>query len=386
MQDTPLLSLAARLASVPFRLIGRRAFVPPKKALILKPCCLSQAMLTTPLLAALAETYPETRFDWALHQYARPAVASSERLAELIDTGGLGEPDSTWDDVRAVVQRLRQEAYDTVFVPSHSSILAWIAWRAQIPQRVGLSGGGRGFSHTLAVRPPVAVRNAGAQYLALARALGIETEVTMEFFPRDRDRTMITNLLVEEIGWLGDRPLAILHPGGGENPVRPNEHKRWPVERFALLSNHLVRNHQATILLVGAESDYEAAKTIGGIASADAFNLAGMLSLGELGALCEVADLYVGNDSGPTHVAAAVGCATLAVFGPSDPAVSAPFATKGRVIALGPQGGAPFEGWESTVLPSEAIEAADQLLQREPPGAPPISSPADEEGAPETGS
>ena len=365
MQDTTLISSAARLASIPFRLCGRRSFMPPRKALILKPCCLSQAMLTTPLLAALAETYPQARFDWALHSYARPAVASNGRVAELIDTGRLGEPDGTWSDVRAVVERLRKEAYDTVFVPSHSSILAWIAWRAEIEQRVGLSGGGRGFAHTIAVRPPIDARNAGEQYLSLARALGIESEASMEFFPRDSDRTTITNLLVEEMGWLGDRPLAILHPGGGDNPVRPNEHKRWPVERFALLANHLVRQHRATIVLAGAETDGADAKTIAGIMSGKAVNLTSRLSLGELGALCEVADLYVGNDTGPTHVAAAVGCATLAIYGPSDPARSAPFATKGRVIALGPEGGAPFKGWEETVLPAQAMEAADRLLRRE---------------------
>lgn len=366
MQDTPLISLVARLASVPFALFGRRSFVPPQKALILKPCCLSQAMLTTPLLAALADAYPNARFDWALHSYARPAVATNAHVSNLVDTGRLGEPHSTGDDVRAVIERLKEESYDTVFVPSSSSILAWIAWRAQIPQRVGLSGGGRGFAHTMAVRPPIDVRNAGEQYFYLARALGIEAQPRMEFFTRDSDRTTATNLLVEEIDWTGDRPLAILHPGGGDNPAHPNEHKRWPTERFALLGNHLVRKHRAKVVLVGAETDYDDARTISGIMSGESINMAGRLSLGELGALCEVADLYVGNDTGPTHVAAAVGCATLAIFGPSDPARSAPFATKGRVTVLGPEEGEPFDGWEETVLPAEAMAAADRLLQREP--------------------
>lgn len=366
MQDTPLLSFAARLASVPFALFGRRSFVPPQKALILKPCCLSQAMLTTPLLAALAETYPDTRFDWALHSYARPAVATNVHISNLVDTGRLGEAQSTSDDARILIERLREESYDTVFVPGSSSVLAWIAWRAQIPQRVGLSGGGRGFSHTVAVRPPIDVRNAGEQYLYLARALGIEAEAQMEFFPRDSDRATVTNLLVEEVDWTGDRPLAILHPGGGDNPARPNDHKRWPVERFALLGNHLVRKHRARVVLVGKERDHEAARTIGGIMSGESVNMAGRLTLGELGALCEVADLYVGNDTGPTHIAAAVGCATLAIFGPSDPTRSAPFATKGRVLVLGAQDGENFAGWEETALPAEAMAAADLLLQREP--------------------
>lgn len=324
-------------------------------------------MLTTPLLAALAETYPQARFDWAAHNYARPAIASNGRVAEIIDTGRLGQADATWSDVQQCVNLLQEEAYDTVFVPSHSSILAWIAWRAGIPQRIGLSGGGRGFSHTIAVRPTNDVRNAGAQYLSLARALGIETEAGMEFFPRDSDRTTVTNLLVEEVGWLGDRPLAILHPGGGDNPAHPDEHKRWPVERFTLLANHLVRKHRAAILLVGADTDSADAHTIAGMMSADGMDLTGRLSLGELGALCEVADLYVGNDTGPTHVAAAVGCPTLAIFGPSDPARSAPFATKGRVIALAPPEGTLFTSWEDVVLPAEAMEAADRLLQRPAP-------------------
>ena len=107
MQDSALISLAARLASVPFRLFGRRPFAPPRKALILKPCCLSQAMLTTPLLAALAEGYPQARFDWALHSYARPAVVTNARIAELIDAGRLGQPDSTREDVRLLVERAR---------------------------------------------------------------------------------------------------------------------------------------------------------------------------------------------------------------------------------------------------------------------------------------
>jgi ADP-heptose:LPS heptosyltransferase len=96
--------------------------------------------------------------------------------------------------------------------------------------------------------------------------------------------------------------------------------------------------------------------------SGDAVNLAGRLSLGELGALCEVADLYVGNDTGPTHVAAAVGCATLAIFGPSDPARSAPFATKGRVIVLGGEAEPYFSGWQETALPAEAMAAVVHFL------------------------
>lgn len=359
--------LAANVARLPFRLLARKPFAPPQKALILKPCCMSQVMLATPLLAALSTAYPRAAFDWAVSDWARPVIATNPRLNALIDTGRVLQSDGTWEDVRRLVERLRQEAYDTCFIPGRSSLLAYLAWRAGIPQRVGLDVNGRGFAHTLPVRPPKGQPHEAVVYLSLARALGIEEPADdpfgMEFFPPDVDRTRVTERLVEEIDWLGNTPLVLLHPGGGDNPVRPDLRKRWPVERFALLGNHLIRRCGARVLLVGAKEDRPLAEAVAGLMTAPAPNLAGRLSLGELGALCEVADLYAGNDAGPTHIAVAVGCPTLAIFGPSDPAVSAPYTVKNRLTVLKPEKATEPFTWEQAVSPAEAIAAAERLLE-----------------------
>lgn len=362
VQENAFVTTAARVASLPFRLFGRRPFQPPEKALILKPCCLSRVLLTTPLLAALAETYPRAQFDWALNERARAAVATNPRLSELVDSGRVGLPEGRWQDVRALAERLRERAYDTCIIPDCSSTLALVAWLARIPQRVGLSGSGRGFSHTLAVRPPDGTEHAAAVYLSIARSLGVETPAGMEFYPSDGARAAMTRLLVDELEWLGEEPLVLLHPGGGDNPWRREEDRRWPVERFVLLGSQLVRQHQSRLLIVGAEADRPLANAVGGMISAPVVNLAGQVDLVELGALCEVADLYVGNDTGPTHVAAAVGCPTLAIFGPTDPARSGPYAAKGKVVVLWHE----FEGafsWEAAVTVEEATEAAGTLLE-----------------------
>ncbi len=354
--------LGARLASVPFRLFARRAFVPPKKALILKPCCISQVMLTTPLLAALSEAYPQAQFDWAISSWARTAVVANPRLRELIDTGRVGQPEQSRSDVKDLIGQIRAEQYDTCFVPSRSTLLSYIAWKAGIEQRVGLNENGRGFSYTVAVTAKNEETHEAMRYLSLAAAIGIEHPARMEFYPADRERSMVTELLVDEIDWLGERPLVLLHPGGAKNPIRPNEMKRWPVERFALLANHLVRKRGVQLLLVGAESDRELTSSVAGLSSVETPNLAGRLSLGQLGALAEIADLYIGNDAGSTHVAAAVGCPTLAIFGPSDPDVSGPYATKGKVLALRPeQVKEPFT-WERQLMPDEVIAGAEELL------------------------
>lgn len=361
MRDNLLTVSLARVASVPFRLLVRHGFEPPRKAVILKPCCLSQVLLATPLLAALANAYPNAQFDWAVSDYARPAVATNVRLSELVDSGRVGLPGARWADVRALVERLRAQQYDTAFIPSSSSILALVAWLAGIPQRVGLSARGRGFAHTVVASPPPGEQHAAAVYLSLAYSLGIDIPAHMEFYPADRARAAMTELLVDQLDWLGDVPLVLLHPGGGHNPFRADESRLWPMERFVRLSNHLARQHGARVLLVGDVADRQRAEAIAGMSSARAADLTGRLTLSELGALAEMSDLYVGNDTGPTHVAAAVGCPTLAIFGPTNPAISGPYATKGRVISLW----RPSEGafsWDNGVTAEEAAAAADLLL------------------------
>jgi heptosyltransferase II len=370
--DNWLTVAAARAARIPFWLLSRRPFTPPRKAVILQPCCLSQVMLTTPLLAALSNAYPDTRFDWVVGDWARAAIVGNPRLTELVEAGSDNLKAAGWRAIRQLAQRLQAEAYDTCIIPSRSSVLSYLAWEASIPQRIGLNVNGRGFAHTIAVRPPVQTRHAAEIYLSLAAPMGVnigaDNPVGMEFYPPDSDRTAVTHRLVEEVDWLGDRPLVIIHPGGAANPIQTEPDKQWPAECFARLTNHLVHKHQARVLLVGAAADRPIAAEIGGMASVPLVNWTGSLSLGALGALGEVADLYIGHDTGPTHIAAAVGCPTLAIYGPSNPAYSKPYGTPGKVIALwrdwrveGEE--RPFT-WDLGVSVAEAIAAADQLLKR----------------------
>ncbi len=365
-RETSLTAVAAWLAHLPFRIWGKRSFTTPKKVLILKPCCLSQVMLATPLIAVLSETYPNAQFDWAVSPWARPAIAGNPRISELISTGNVGLQRSNRKEVANLIARIREQRYDTCIIPSRSSWLAYISWRAGIPQRIGLDVDGRGFSHTLPVRPSITLKHEAEIYLAIARALSIDPQVVeraacMEFYPSDSARTAITARLVENIDWLGDVPLVVLHPGGGRNPIMHNDQKQWPAERFARLGNYLVRRHEARVVLVGDKEDVALATAVAGMMAYPVENLAGAISLGELGALCELASLYVGNDTGATHIAAATGCPTLALFGPSNPEYSSPYVPGGRMINLYRETAVPFD-WQEGVSVEEAITAADKLL------------------------
>ncbi|GMQ79391.1 MAG: lipopolysaccharide heptosyltransferase II [Anaerolineae bacterium] len=356
---------AANLARIPFWLKGSQRFTEPSKVLILKPCCISQVMMATPLLTALSETYPEARFDWAVDQWSRAAVSGNPRITRLVDTGSVFRRERTIRAVSQLIAELKDRDYDTCFVPSRSSLACYIVWRAGIRQRIGLSDRGRGFAYTMPVSVPNEVTNQAVINLQLAKAVEIEIDAGQEFYPSDQARSAITELMVDEVGWHGEQPLVIIHPGGGENPLIADSDKRWPLERFALFANRLSYEGGAKIVLISSEREKKLVSDIIGLMSARVVNLAGRLDIDQIGALAEVADLYVGNDAGPTHVAAAVGCKTLVIFGPTDPLLTAPYATKGKVTVVAPKEGLePFD-WEGGPTVEGAVAAAEKMLSNQ---------------------
>jgi ADP-heptose:LPS heptosyltransferase len=146
-------------------------------------------------------------------------------------------------------------------------------------------------------------------------------------------------------------------PGGGANPGTTMLGKRWPAARFAALADALQEEHGQAVLLTGAPDDRPVVMEVARRMRTPPVDLAGRTTFGTLGALFAHCALFAGNDSGPMHLAAAVGIPVLAIFGPTDPAVYAPF-TRQAIVLRGPLGRDTSE-----VSVEEAIEAAAMLLR-----------------------
>jgi lipopolysaccharide heptosyltransferase II len=124
------------------------------------------------------------------------------------------------------------------------------------------------------------------------------------------------------------RPLVGMHVSGGRLV------KQWPPERFAELASRLVATRRATIVVTGAEADRQLVDGVARAATPHVVDLAGAVDLPSLAALLEQLDVVVTGDTGPMHVAAAVGTPVVAVFGPSDPARYAPTHPMHRVVRI----------------------------------------------------
>jgi ADP-heptose:LPS heptosyltransferase len=302
-----------------------RQAAPPRRILVLRPCCLGDVLLTTPLLAALAGAYPDAEIVYAVGQHSAAALAQNPHVDRLLPL-----PDrptrADWD---TIARRLRRERFDLAVLPLRTPLAPLAARRAGIPRRVGLDSAGRGFALTDRV-PVQGVRHETDLALDLARALGVEPAQRRLYYGPSADAQMrVLSLLVEHDA---RRPYFIVHPGGGVNPGVTMDAKRWAPERFGQVADALVARHGGTAILVGAPNEQPVVAAARAAMSQAAVDLGGKLSLDELGALCQHAALYLGNDSGTTHLAEAAGAPTVVVFGPTDPAQYGPVDGIGEAI------------------------------------------------------
>jgi len=324
------ISAACRLLSLLFLPFTRRK-VPARisSVLIIKPCCIGDVLLATAAITQLRQHFPDAKLSLAVGPWAKPAVMNNPRLDELIDFGpGL-------KGYLEMVKKARSRKFEACLVLERSPLLTLLPFLAGIPHRIGIDSGGRGFSLTAKV-PWKGTTHEAELYLEVARALGVAVErPRLEFFPSDAEIRWAEETLAP---LLAARPahLVAVHPGGGENPGMRLIAKRWPTERYAELARWLT-GKWAAVLLVGASADLELAEAVKQeVAPSKALlDLTGATTLGQLGALLQRCDLFVGNDTGPMHLAVAVGTPVVALFGPSHPATYGPFGDRSRAIYEG---------------------------------------------------
>jgi heptosyltransferase-1 len=116
------------------------------------------------------------------------------------------------------------------------------------------------------------------------------------------------------------------------SPTSRWETKNWPLERFAAVAKELQESQQATIVLLGGPDDIDACQHIESALDAPCENWAGKTTLVEMGSQLQTVDLLIANDSGPVHMAAAIGKPTLVIFGPTKPHRTGPFGEGHHVI------------------------------------------------------
>lgn len=178
------------------------------------------------------------------------------------------------------------------------------------------------------------------RHLQLVSRLGCDgSDPRLEFplFAEDFDEA--ANLL----DGADQRPLVGIH-AGARAPSR-----RWPPERFAALADAIVGLLGATIVLTGSPEEIEQIDRVEDRMTTEPLNVSGRTSLGGLAALIERFDLFISNDTGPAHIAQALGTPSVIVFGPADPVRWAPQDQSRHRIVHQPVPCSPCEHWQCPI-------------------------------------
>nr|BBH88926.1 ADP-heptose--LPS heptosyltransferase [Thermosporothrix sp. COM3] len=282
--------------------------------------------MTTPLLETLRASYPNTTITYVAGSWSKVIPEHHPAVDRVIDCGSVGIFGRySLKEYLQLARKLRTYRFDLAFVLDRSPLLTLLPWLAGIPRRVGPDSLGRGFS--LTDRVPVSGSSEHLQheadiYLDLARALKLPIrQPRMRFVPTEEERRSARHL---------GQPQIAVFVGGGSNPGMELTAKRWPLERYRALVAKLVHELQAHVLLIGGQSDTELTRSLLDgldVPEGSVVNLAGKTSIGELAAQLEACALYIGNDSSPMHLAAAVGIPVIGIFGPTSPQEYGPYPT-----------------------------------------------------------
>lgn len=280
--------------------------------------------MTTPLLDVIHTAYPGASIAYVAGTWSKVVPEHHPAVTTVIDSGSVGIPGRyRLYDYMKLVQKLRGYHFDLAFVLDRSPMITLLPWLAGVPRRIGPDSLGRGFS--LTTRVPVSSSHTQLQheaeiYLDLARAIGLPIHNPhMRFEPTAQERQAALN---------SSRMQVALLPGGGSNPGMELTTKRWPLERYRDLTSKLVQELDAEVLLIGGPDDAALnAHLLEGlnVPEGRAKNIAGQTSFGELAAQLERCSLFIGNDSSPMHLAAAVGIPVIAIFGPTSPREYGPY-------------------------------------------------------------
>lgn len=286
------------------------------RILLIKPGALGDLLQITPVVRALADKYPGSEISMVVGN--APSVdlfRHNPLIHETIVFDRRREHDS-WFPFIHLWNRIRRGRYDLVIHFQRSNLKVWLLAVAALPCRILVYHKARG-------RTVHAVLN----HLETLAPLGIsptDVDPRLEFDPGPEGRRFAAELL----GRTGhtDRHAVALNPGAS-HPVN-----RWNPDSFAALARRLVLELQARVILIGGGIEIDLSRKIAEQCGVTVLDLTGKTDVLGLGGVLQSCALLVSGDTGPMHMATAVGTPVVALFGAADPARTGPVGPGHRVI------------------------------------------------------
>jgi lipopolysaccharide heptosyltransferase I len=309
------------------------------KIALVKLSSLGDVVHALPVASTLKARLPHARLTWVVEQREAAVLHGHPALADVVtvDTRRWRRARTGRDvaaaarEIRAVARRLGADHFDVAIDLQGLLKSAVVAALTRAPLRVGFdvrrSRELSALFTTRRVTPPASARHVVDQYLALLSPLGVREPVLEFNLPWDADAESRMDAFFHRSGLKAGGRVVALNPGAG----RPD--KRWPAERFAALASRIVDEAGAAVVIVWGPGEEPLARAIVGSLAGTPAALAPRTGLVELVAVLRRVSVVVSGDTGPIHVAAALGTPCVGLYGPTSAERNGPYGRRHRTLA-----------------------------------------------------
>ena len=287
-----------------------------KKILIIRLDRIGDVVLSTPVLKAVRDAYPDSHIAFMVAPHAKDIAEGNPYINEVI----------VYDKTRAhkgalegakFIAGLARKRFDIAIMLHPTRRTHLLAFLSGIPKRLGYERKmGLILTDKIPDKKHLGLKHEIDYTLGLLRYIGIETKDRKLHVPIDKTSEDRVGRILADAGIKdSDRIVAI-------NPGASCRSKRWPVGRFAEAADSLARELGVKIVIVSGSQDKCFADQTASRMNTKALNLSGMTTVRELACLLKRSSLFISNDSGPVHIACAMGTPVISIFGRSDRGLS----------------------------------------------------------------
>ncbi|HRZ86974.1 MAG TPA: lipopolysaccharide heptosyltransferase II [bacterium] len=305
-----------------------------KSIMIVKLSSIGDVVHALPIARALRDRYPHAHITWVVKRSCKDVVEGNPHIDEVMiyERERWGDPRnlrSTVQEICAFAREIRSRHFDVVVDLQGLFYTGIITYFSGCKWRIGFRNA-REFAHIFynhRVAVPTMDMHAIDRYFLLADAVDAHVRKADFTIAVSREDKEFVSAFLRDAGVSGDgKPLIAINPSARWIT------KQWQMEKFAELSDALARHMNATIILIGSNADRELVARLIEKMHTVPVNATGKTSLKQLVELLGRADLLISNDTGPMHIACAVGTPVLGLFGPTDPRRTGPFGFGHAVI------------------------------------------------------
>lgn len=292
---------------------------------------IGDAVMSTPAVKAVRKAFPDSKISLLVKPSIAPIFEMNPNINEIIlyedkFKGFMGK--------LRLSKKLKKRQFSKAILLQNAFDAALITFLGRIPERIGYSRDGRGFLLT----KPITFNNNDRKihhidyYLNLLRYAGVQAENSPPWIYLSINERMSARNTLSDL----KMPILGINPGAAYGSA-----KRWPPERFAEAASWFMSETNGGIVIFGGPSEVKMSDEIykklknqrsGKLETEKIINLAGKISVRELIALISECDIFITNDSGPMHIAYAVGTPLVAIFGSTSPKLTGPVGSGNVVI------------------------------------------------------